>query len=259
MNSILKSLGKAWFRAVGYYPVCIGKEKFKVDPDHIGFWRGAAQGRWEPHTFAILSKFLGGGSVYCDVGAWIGPTVLYAARLCRRVVCFEPDPIAYRYLRWNIELNDLRNVDSFSFALSDRTALQRMSSRGGRLGESTTSALFDDSPNSRQIEVPALTWAAIRDLTRIERIDFLKIDIEGGEFALLPTLGGYLAKHKPVVYLSTHAPFLEAGLRERAMRQVADALAVYTTCLHNDMTPADPRDLTRGAALEHCRSYLFLD
>lgn len=263
MKNVLKSLGKACYRALGYYPIGIQGEKFKVDPYHIGFWRGAAQGRWEPHTYAILSRFLNADSIYCDVGAWIGPTVIYAARKCRRAFCFEPDPIAYRYLCWNIELNDLRNVSSFNVALADRAGMQSMSSRSGEIGDSTTSLLKGSQESTNHIDVLTMTWdsflGASQGASQIERIDFLKIDIEGGEFSLLPTLKDYLAKHKPVVYLSTHAPFLKAGLREASMRQLSDVMAIYKHCLHKDLTPGDVRELSRGDALEHCRSYLFLD
>ena len=80
-------------------------ERFRLDPYHSTFWRKAAAGKWEPETFAVLNAHLGPDRDYLDIGAWIGPTVLYGARKARRVVALEPDPVAFRALSWNIELN----------------------------------------------------------------------------------------------------------------------------------------------------------
>ena len=144
MLSIAKAVGKTYYRAVGYYRTTIGGLSFKCDPYHIGFWRLAAKGVWEPHTFRILAKFLHPDSVYLDLGAWIGPTVIYAARKCAQVICFEPDMIAYQYLIWNIELNELRNVKPYNVALADQNAIMRMASFGGSLGDTMTSLLNAD-------------------------------------------------------------------------------------------------------------------
>jgi FkbM family methyltransferase len=208
MNRIVKKISKAYYRALGYYPTSISGLKFKLDPYHIKFWKKVAKDRWEPQTYTIMSKFLNVDSIYCDIGAWIGPTVIYASRLCKQVICFEPDHIAYRYLRWNIELNDLFNVTSFNIALANSIAIRKMSAFGGKFGNSETSLLNDNQAN-KGIDVLTLTWDTFIDISKIDKIDFLKIDIEGGEFELLPTLKDYLSLHKPIVYLSTHAPFLD--------------------------------------------------
>ena len=118
-----------------------------------------------------MSKFLNDDSIYCDVGAWIGPTVIYAAKICKQVICFEPDPIAYRYLRWNIELNKLTNVTSYSLALSDRNAVQRISSFGGEFGDSTTS-LLNDNQDSYGVDVLTLAWDSFSIFPRLIRSIF---------------------------------------------------------------------------------------
>ena len=258
MNRIVKTIDKACFRALGYYPTSINGLKFKLDPYHIGFWRTVAKGRWEPHAYTIMSKFLNVDSIYCDVGAWIGPTVIYAARICKQVICFEPDPIAYRYLRWNIELNDLFNVTSFNIALANRIAIRRMSSFGGDLGDSMTSLLNDNQAN-KGIDTLTLTWDVFIDISKIDKIDFLKIDIEGGEFELLPTLKDYLSLHKPIVYLSTHVPFLDVNLRKDKMQQIIEVMGIYKKCLNENLMLVDIDELNDEDAQNHFCSYIFMD
>lgn len=255
---VSESLREVFFRALGYYPTSLNGVKFRCDPYHVSFWRKVSRGRWKPDTYKVLSKFLTPDSVYYDIGAWIGPTALFAASRCKQVVCFEPDPVAFQYLLWNISLNALRNVLPINVALADRSALMRMASFDKQLGDSMTSLLKTCSTEGAT-DVLALTWKEWLDLSEGEPPDFLKIDIEGGEFALLPTLKEYLSVHRPVVYLSTHAPFLKANERREQMRKVIEVMEVYDSCLKENLEPVAVTELVGEDALEHFRSYVFLD
>ena len=107
---MLTGFRKAIYRMRGHYPGRLGGEAYRLDPYHSKFWRKASAGDWEPATFAVLDAHLRPDRDYIDIGAWIGPTVLYAARKARHVWCFEPDPTAFRALSWNLELNGIENV-----------------------------------------------------------------------------------------------------------------------------------------------------
>ena len=51
--------------------------------DHNGyeqFWNLVNSGSWEANTFQMLEKFVTPNVVYLDIGAWIGPTFLFAAQ-----------------------------------------------------------------------------------------------------------------------------------------------------------------------------------
>lgn len=214
-----------WSRLRGYYPVRIGGRDFLCDPNHISFWQKVSGNSWEPHTFAILDKLTSSSSTYCDIGAWIGPTVLYAARSCRRVFCMEPDRAAYMYLLQNIKLNKLDNVMPFHFALAPEERIGRMASPRGKQGDSMTSLLTPDRANS--MEVLCISWSGWLNLLGNPVIDSLKMDIEGGEFALLPTMAQYLRENRPGFYLSLHPHLLKEQARHRAMEEVVDVLACY--------------------------------
>ena len=164
----------------------------------------------------IFSKLLNSETVYCDIGAWIGPTVIYAAKTCKEVICFEPDPVAYKYLLCNIALNEFKNVTSFSFALSSQVGIQKMSARSDNLGESMTT-LVEVATLYPKVNVLTLTWEMFKDYDIFEKINFIKMDIEGGEFALLPTMEKYLSLNKPTLYLSLHPTLLSKNVRKEEM------------------------------------------
>jgi len=244
------------FLIQGYMDAAIAGYQYKVDPYHTVFWEKAVSGTWEPNTYKILTHFLNKNSNYCDIGAWIGPTVLHASQLAKNVICFEPDPTAYRYLRWNIDLNQLKNVTSYSFALAEKTSISRMASHRGKPGDSMTSLLFDNEGSG--VDVLTLQWQQFLDMSPVNHFDFLKIDIEGGEYQLLPNLADYLSEHKPIIYLSTHAPLLEPEQRLQKMQALVDILKVYGQCFDDNLQAIDINELVSDDALNNYRSYVFV-
>lgn len=256
LKHFTRRLREVMYVAYGHYPTRIGGIPFKGDPVNYRFWRTTPKNEWEPYTLAILQKFLKPDSIYCDIGAWIGPTVLYASKLCKQVYCFEPDYNAYRYLLWNIELNKLDNVLPFNMALSDRNGVFRMAPFGKSLGDTTSSLLNAGKPGS--ISVAAITLKTAQDIALPKQIDFLKIDIEGAEFALLPAIKEYLTAVRPIVYLSTHTPYLKATERPMRMRLLLEALDGYDICLDEVMNPIEPESLMEGEAINQFKSTLFL-
>jgi FkbM family methyltransferase len=248
---------KILYRSLGYFPTNLKGINFICDPYHIEFWRKASAGKWEPNTYNVLSKLLTPSLVYYDIGAWIGPTTIFAAKLCKKVVCFEPDAVAYQYLLWNIRLNQLRNVLPINAALADRNAPMSMACVGNDFGNSTTSLLNTES--AEHIEVLGLTWETWVNYANTEVPDFLKIDVEGGEFLLLPTMKEYLSDHKPIIFLSTHAPLLNIEDRREQMSRIMGVMEIYNTCLNDRMESVSINELISKKALEHFQSYIFLD
>lgn len=243
-------------RMRGWYPVTIDNNSFRCDPEHIPFWQKVNAGHWEPETFAVLKRLLTKESVYCDVGAWIGPTVLYAARLCRKVYCLEPDRVAYQYLLQNVQLNSLENILSSHLALSFENGLSRMSSPRGKRGDSMTSLIRPDG--KRVQEVLCLVWQQWLELVGAPRIDIIKMDIEGGEFALLPTMKDYLAENRPKLFLSLHPHLLPETERFEEMGRLVDILSVYGACYDSGGNRLTLLSLLDKQAVHSAGTYLLL-
>ncbi len=245
---------KMFYRARGYYAGALNGLPLRLDPYHSKFWRKACSGQWEPETFAVLDAHLDRDHDYLDIGAWIGPTVLYGAAKARRVYCFEPDPVAFRHLAWNLELNAVQNVSAFSVALSQGVGLARMASFGGEAGDSMTSLLNDGEHGS---DVVTLGWEDFASSADLSRVSLVKMDIEGAEFDVLPSLIPWLKEHRPALYLSTHAPFLDADTRRQRMQELAESLSFYDTCLEDNGRASGFDTLTQERALTQFPTFLF--
>lgn len=252
---MLTRLRKAIYRVQGHVSGTLADEEFRLDPYHSKFWNKAASGTWEPETFAILRDNLDKDHDYLDIGAWIGPTVLYGARKARHVWCFEPDPVAFRHLAWNIELNTLTNVSAFSAALSDQVGVARMASFGGEAGDSMTSLLNADGKGGN--DVLTLGWDHFANAVDLSGVSLVKMDIEGAEFSVLPTLIPWLKQHRPALFLSTHAPFLDAGTRSQQMTNLFELLSFYDECHDETGTPVSADTVAEARYLDRFPTFLF--
>ncbi len=250
---MLTKARKMFYRARGYYAGNLNGEPFRLDPYHSKFWRRASEGRWEPETFAVLDKHLSKDSDYLDIGSWIGPTVLYGARKARRVWCFEPDPVAYRHLAWNLELNDIRNVSAFGVALSDGFGVARMASAHGEPGDSTTS-LLNDAENGT--DALTISWDQFAGTADLSRVSLVKMDIEGAEFAVLPALLDWLKKQRPALLLSTHGPYLDSGNQKKQFEALAEQLSFYDSC-RDDKGASGLENLTSSRAMGQFPTFLL--
>jgi FkbM family methyltransferase len=172
---------------------------------HAAFWDLVEVGVWEPGTFAVIDRLLRPGSTYIDIGAWIGPTVLWAAATGATVIAFEPDPVAYAELRHNLTLNpDLAaRVTTHPVALFDRDGSMPLTADSHGLGRSV-STLVRQGSTSAMARVTTADGRRVADSSDFAACALLKIDIEGGEYRLLRRLFPYLQRHRPPILVAVH-------------------------------------------------------
>ncbi|WP_124981167.1 FkbM family methyltransferase [Nonlabens xiamenensis] len=257
VNKRLRQARKLLYRFKGYYPAKLLDQRFKVGLDHIGFWKVASRGQWEPETLRILDQHLDANSLFLDIGAWIGPTVLYAARKCKEVICFEPDPIAFQELRKNIRLNNFSNVQPFQAAVSDQNQISRMSSLNAHLGDSMTSLLADPKTQKQGFDALVLSWHTIEELLVNKHPQMIKIDVEGSEFALIPAMATYLKKFQPTLLLSIHPELIADELRQQKIQELIGLLEHYPHCFNEKMEEIQISSLADPKYLNGYPAFLF--
>jgi len=227
---------------------------FNVSPNDVyrPFWDRFSTGTWEPRTFAVFDRFLRTDRSYIDIGAWIGPTVLYGVQRARVAYALEPDPVAFAELRTNVDLNsDLRGrIRVYDQCIASESGTIELyvggfySDSASRLGDSMSS-IVRLSAESGQIStrVKVTTLEEFIDGHGIEDCNFVKMDIEGGEFIVLPSIRNYLGRSQPTLYVSFHAP--PADRREELVRESFDILhSVYS---HVYETSGQPLSLMKLA------------
>lgn len=114
--------------------------------------------------------------VFVDCGAHIGKYTILAARTADKVIAIEPHPDNYMILRRNVALNGCKNVVLLNHAIWNTSATFQMN-----YGNNNSEHSMKVDYKAGSFTVDALTL----DNLGLERIDWLKLDIEGAEFEAL--------------------------------------------------------------------------
>ena len=128
--------------------------------------------------------------IIIDCGANIGLATLYFKIKYPRakILAFEPDPNIFEALKNNIEVHNFKGVELYNEAIGDKQETLLFNMEGGHSG------MLVKEPTDKTVSV-AVT--ALKDvLSKFDQVDFLKIDIEGHEINVLPTIALELKKVK---------------------------------------------------------------
>jgi FkbM family methyltransferase len=131
-----------------------------------------------------------------DCGGHIGLAVLYFKSLYprSRIVTFEPNPATFALLQKNIAQNDLRGVEAINMALTregNKDAILYVGENFLQAWDSTDTIepeLWANMDQYRGISVRSTRLSSYIN----GKVDFVKIDIEGAEGAVLDELNGKL-------------------------------------------------------------------
>lgn len=141
--------------------------------------------------------------VVFDVGANIGNHTLSFARHADRVYSFEPIPDIFSVLNQNIHQNNLSNVTAINCALSDSQGNADIFIIADNVGAS--------SLEQRTSETNTITVSkkcgddVIRELA-LDKLDLIKIDVEGHEIFALQGLMESIKKFQPIIVMEWNDP-----------------------------------------------------
>ena len=143
----------------------------------------------------ILNYFKEKGT-FIDIGSNDGVTLSNTRALAElgwAGICVEPSPLAYDKL---YELyKDSENIYTYPFALGVTNGLVKMWDSGEHLGNGDSgllSTMTDEDYNKwrnavdyKEIEVRCFRWKTFLNRVKYKKFDFISIDIEGMEVAVL--------------------------------------------------------------------------
>lgn len=166
--------------------------------DEIGPWH---EQELTPQVLELLPE----GGVFLDVGAHVGHYALRAARKASRVIAVEPNPDTAARLQHNLSLNGITNVHVVQMAAWNgvgRFAIQKVHEQYARDG------------SNRMIPDPhGPVWGARLDDAlsqfplRADRLDLVKMDVEGADIEALEGMAGLIGRHRPVLFIEDHSEY----------------------------------------------------
>ena len=157
---------------------------------------------WFEKEIAFVRRMLRPGMRAIDIGANYGTYTLAMAQAVGsqgKIWAYEPSSGTARYLRKTIARNGLANVAPIQAAVSNRTGTGRL-----RIEEQVElNRLAEDGPGE---DVSLTTLDAECGTRAFERIDFVKIDAEGGELDIIRGGPRFFAERSPLVMFERKAP-----------------------------------------------------
>lgn len=175
-------------------------------------------GTYEPALLEAIDHFAGPGLTAFDVGANIGYVSLALAKAvgeAGRIVAFEPLPSNLVRLRANLALNKEGNwVQVVGAAVGARTAQEPfMVHESGGMGKLQASKGRQTEYEGRlMVEVIALDdWIGE---SKERSPELIKIDVEGGETAVLEGLSSTLKNDRPTILIELHGPEATRGVQQ---------------------------------------------
>lgn len=213
----------------------------------LGDWLGRhvyVRGEYEPATAQVFKALLRPGDTFIDVGANAGYFSLLASKCvgpAGRVWSFEPVPVTREELLANLRLNDASNVRVFDQALSNAAGTATFSV--GPADHRGTSSLRSLDEGSATLTVET---ARLDDLLGGQKVDCLKIDVEGAEQLVLQGMADCLKRDRPDLVLEVTDEYLRplGGSAEGLCRALGEAGYRMYRIDHEGLVPFEPAAAT---------------
>jgi FkbM family methyltransferase len=150
----------------------------------------------------FLWRNLKPGAVFLDIGAHHGVYSVVAAKKLGAngvVAAFEPSVREYRRLRMHLRLNRLGSVRAELLALGSAACTQKFFQITN--GDNTRGGFRPPASEDRVSEISVQTVRLDDYVSQfpLARVDFVKLDVEGGEREVLRGASSVLTKFRPIL------------------------------------------------------------
>jgi len=193
-------------------------------------------------------QFISRGDVAFDGGANQG---IYTTAFANyvgatgKVISIEPMKYAVDLIQKNCELNGLDNVEIANAGLSDEIGTARLD-----LSEGVGSAsITNDYGGEDVIEIETTTIDTLVEQFSLDRVDFIKLDIEGAELKALYGAKNTIEKLKPTSISSTSVMLVMCLSRVNLNRSDSSICLtqIFSTC-------AGKHEAVQGKGIKHIKA-----
>ena len=166
------------------------------------------KGTYEPKNVEAIQKTVREDDVAYDVGAHVGYFSVLMGDIVGsggKVIALEPRGLNLGYLQRHVSVNHCDNIKIISKAVGDHSGQAKLETRTG----SGTGYISDTG--DEDVEITSID--ELVESGALPPPTFLKIDVEGGEMAVLRGARKVIETQRPRMILATHGDAIDAECR----------------------------------------------
>ncbi len=155
--------------------------KFKASTRDFTILPSMLNGNYENKLIAIFQALARPGDTIIDVGANIGIYSIIGSKVVGdkgRIYAFEPEPGNYNLLKHNLQLNSCSNVKPIQKAVGEKKGKLSLFLAKNSTG---THSLINKSNHEVEGEIEVDVVSLDKELSKVDKISILKVDVEGYE------------------------------------------------------------------------------
>lgn len=165
----------------------------------------------EPLTTHLIINEVKNGMVCLDLGSNIGYYAVIESNIVGKsgkIFAVEPSPVNYSLLKQNLENQKMANFLAFNIAIGDKNEEMEFIVREKSNWSKIKTGDEKISPEDRIIKIPVKTLDSFVDENNIEKIDIVRMDVEGFEYNILLGSKKVLKNFRPKLFIEIHKMYL---------------------------------------------------
>ena len=157
-----------------------------------------SSGAFEKKEMALCKEYISETSIVLDIGANIGLHSIYFSILAKDgcILSFEPSLATFSILVGNVA--NITNIVPINLAINAEGKIANFY----HTSDNAYSSLMDTKRKEviSVIKVPCMRVDDVVSGLHLDRVDFVKIDVEGLEFEVLKGMVEVISKYQPVIF-----------------------------------------------------------
>jgi FkbM family methyltransferase len=157
-----------------------------------------ASGEFEKNETLLCKEYISEKSIVLDIGANIGLHSIYFSSLAKEgcILSFEPSLTTFKFLAENVA--NIPNIVPINLAISNEGKVASFY----HTSDNAYSSLMDTRRKAvvSIVKVPCMKVDDVVSGLCLNRVDFVKIDVEGLEFEVLKGMVEVISKYQPVIF-----------------------------------------------------------
>ncbi|MDC0142025.1 FkbM family methyltransferase [bacterium] len=156
-------------------------------------------GEFSEHEIKLFDYLCHSGDIIIDIGANIGTHTLAFSRIVGdngKVYAYEPQKIIFYTLCANVAINSITNIECKHQAVGNDTGYIKIPDFNYNLEGNYGGISVDKFTMGIKVEIIKLD-----SLIELQKINFIKIDVEGMEYDVINGAKEVIKKFKPIIYV----------------------------------------------------------